>query len=212
MAMDEEDSVVVMLVRTDHGPGDPTSITQEWGDDVVVQADASHLPRADLYVKSKPMGRSAQSFPQKRTGRHDLLVFYGHGLDDALLMPGGPPECYCIFLGSHDVPMLQNKHVCATACCSASVLGPSAVQQGAVCYVGYSRPFYLYVDDAEFRRCANAWVEPLLKNRQDWGAALEAMKRSYRDRIDFCHTQAGIAKYALAWIPTGPSRPNKSGG
>jgi hypothetical protein len=186
----------MVVLRTHQGQGDATSFTFGWGEDVLQQAQAAQLPQTDLQVRSKSDGQAARAHLDQRKGCPDLLAFYGHGLDDALLCPGAAPGCHAVLLGLNDLDMLRNKHICATACYSAETLGARAVAEGAVCYVGYTRRFYFHGPSAEhFRECANAWGEPILQEGTNWATAVERMRAKYEERIDLCDSPTGAACY-----------------
>jgi hypothetical protein len=196
MVTDEQDFAVVIVISTNHGFDDATVITQAWADDVLKQLNILQQQPKEFYVNNLSEGLSAIIYIEKRAKKPDLVIFYGHGVNDALIIPGHQPEePYRNFIGLHNAHILHNKQVCATACCSASVLGKHAVEQGASCYIGYSQLFRFYKKNENFRLCANAWIGPILQDGADWGTALETMKQTYEDKIIFCSTQDGRDMY-----------------
>lgn len=181
----------IIVVRTNHGAGDVTSVTQAWGDDVVSAATDCGMPYKDFRVSSPNHHRLIRQHMKVRRARADLLVFYGHGIESALLLlPDGNGNPQMLVRTSNAHSLLEKKEVCATACWSAFGLGPFAVSHGTISYVGYANVFFLYgPDDTDFRECVNAWIGPILRDHATWDVAVARMREAYASCIAFCQSK-----------------------
>jgi hypothetical protein len=187
----------IILVTTSHSVDDVALITQLWGEDVKKAAGCHHISLVDLHVSSPDLNQKVRAYLSDRSGREDLLAFYGHGSESELLLPGPAGKNPEELVGIDSVRVLRRKQVCATSCESAARLGPLAVEEGATCYAGYSSCFHVYYDGGhdDFRECANAWIEPVLAKGATWETAIARMRATYEEKITFCLSDEGIARY-----------------
>ena len=124
-----------------------------------------------------------------------LIIFNGHG----------SPEIICghkkeIIIDSKENPeILKNSIVYALSCSSAAILGPKAVERGAICFVGYENDFALGKDpDSEasprYDKVAKLFIEPsnilvsLLLEGNSIKKSIEKAKEKMLENVWYLHT------------------------
>lgn len=124
-----------------------------------------------------------------------LIIFNGHG----------SPEVICghrkeIIIHSKENPeVLRNSIIYALSCSSAAILGPKAVEKGAICFIGYESDFALGKDpDSEaspkhdkiaklFIEPSNILVSSLLKGH-NIKKSIEKAKEKMLENLWYLHT------------------------
>jgi Peptidase family C25 len=136
----------------------------------------------------------------------DCVVFYGHGVDDALIEQGGESAA----VDTTNDHLLRGTLVYAVACDAGRTLGSSAVNKGATAFVAYNDLFGTVKGRllSFFRYAANAAILALLDQRQppnhSCSSAMALAKREYDNAIDFWARGAGAGTHnsalAAAWL------------
>lgn len=98
---------------------------------------------------------------QKEIPKHDLIVFYDHGSETALVSQNnGPP-----FLDTANVDLVADKEVYTMCCLAAKSLGVEAWKRGAVWW-GYTEVYGFVLDDEDIF-CEQANYGLIVKLNED---------------------------------------------
>ena len=140
-----------------------------------------------------------QNIEQKLQSTGKLVVFYGHGESDALKghKAHQQEEVVIDTANSH---RLKDKLVYVVSCYSSETLGPDAVGNGALAYLGYSEKFGFFASQGvvdNFRQCANVGLEQLVKGNTIQ-VAFDEIRNQY-DIYIYQYSRGSSATHLNAW-------------
>jgi len=116
-----------------------TSYLSSWAQDALQLADKLNIRFNDLGCENV----NRKEFEKRMKAMNPSFVFLnGHGTADSI--SGHNSEI--ILQTNENDSLLKNKIVYALACESASSLGLSAIDKGALSYIGYAQPFAILTD------------------------------------------------------------------
>jgi len=110
----------------------------------------------------------------------ELITFYGHGVEDALVGNDQRP-----LMDNRNVGLARGREVYTMCCLAAKRLGADAYRKGCRAWWGYTEAFIFVTTDEEvFGRLANLGL--LLRRKQglSWEECVRRVKKAYRKEID----------------------------
>lgn len=175
----------LLITRPEH---DATTLyLSQWSKTIIEEAKRRGIRVIDLHRKKANRGRVI-GILEKRSPK--LAVLNGHGNENSV---GGHDNE--IIIKERDIKALESKIIFARSCKSAKRLGPSAINHGAIAYLGYKEDFwFVYTEEKIFKpledKTAKLFLEPsnyvpiaLLKGHKA-GQANSKSKMRFRKNIE----------------------------
>ena len=175
----------VLFTRPQHD--DVTNYLSSWCEEVIIFAHDNNIQVKDLGAENV----TRENFEKFIVGQDPkLVIINGHGEEDCIF---GHKNEVLVKKGVND-NILRGRIVYAVSCDSAYELGPSAVDKGAIAYIGYDSPFGFLTNKnkectPEDDELANNFKEPsnvvplsLLKGNSV-GASYEKSQNRFKDLI-----------------------------
>lgn len=127
----------ILITRPEHD--DTTHYLSHWSKQAVDLAGNKGIKVFDLHRENANKAKF-QSMVQKQNP--EFIIFNGHGDIDKI---GGHKDE--ILVQSHkDEKVLCNRIVYAHTCSAAKILGPLAIEEGAISFLGYDEDFIFFYD------------------------------------------------------------------
>jgi len=145
----------LLITRPEHDP--TTFYLSQWSKTIIEEAKRKGIKVIDLHRK-KANRKKVIGILEKRNPK--LVILNGHGDDSSVA--GYNDE---IILKEGDKKAVESKIIFARSCKSAKSLGPNAINQGAIAYLGYKEDFWLVYTEAKIFRpledkTAKLFLEP----------------------------------------------------
>ena len=165
-----------------------TSYLSSWALDALELADKLNVKFSDLGCENV----NRKEFDKRMKAMNPSFVFLnGHGTADSVL--GHNSEI--ILQADDNDSLLKNKIVYALACESALELGPSAINKGALAYIGYVQPFAILTDAnsesvpeddklAQWFKESSVQVSDAILRGKSTQAAYEKSQNKYKELIN----------------------------
>jgi len=117
----------------------PTTYLSHWSEPVIELANQKNLKTTDL--AGTKANRSGFTGRVEKTNP-SFIFFNGHGSETTVM---GQDDEILVAAGDNE-DLLRGKIVFARSCSSAKKLGPQAVSEGALTFIGYEEPFVFMID------------------------------------------------------------------
>lgn len=146
----------ILITRPEHD--DTTHYLSHWSRQAIDLAEKKGIKVFDLH-RENANKQKFQGIIQKQ--KPDFVIFNGHGSADKI---GGHKEE--ILIQSHrDEKTLNKMIVYAHTCSAAKILGPLAVAEGAISFLGYDEDFIFFYDPKKMTKplqdeTARIFLEP----------------------------------------------------
>ncbi len=117
---------------------------------------------------------------------HDAILFFGHGTPTKLR------AATVNLVDATNVGLAAQKAVIAVACSSADILGTTAISQGVIAYLGFTKKL-LWVTgdpDTQFQPAFSAGIEKFMNGATIDDAAVE-IRSKLQSVVDYYHSGAG---------------------
>lgn len=176
----------LLITRPNHDPG--TNYLFYWAGEVILMAQRKRVAVLDL-SKDKATKKNFDSYLKRNQPK--LIFLNGHGYKDSILGFNDEP----LISMNKDDHLLNGKIIYARSCDAARELGTSAVQKGALAFIGYIKSYRLGYSPSSITRplqdkIAELFLIPsnlipisILKGNSTGHAnsnSLKAMRRNFR--------------------------------
>jgi len=132
----------LLITRPEHDPA--MRFLSSWSLEIIDEAKRKSIEVIDL-KRNKAERKKVLGILEKIPIK--LAVFNGHGNEDSVT--GHDDK---IILKKGDKKAVESKIIFARSCQSAKFLGPSAVQDGAIAYLGYKGDFWFIYTQSKLSR------------------------------------------------------------
>lgn len=134
----------ILVTRPNHDL--VTTYISTWAKKVLIEADKRKISKLDLLFK-KASKSYFESYIQRNQPK--LIFFNGHGSEDSIT--GFDNE---VLVSLKNTDLLDGKIIYARSCDAGARLGPKAVRDGALCFIGYRQSFVVGYSE-------EYWTRPL---------------------------------------------------
>jgi len=172
-------SKTALIIRTYKPIPDPIEISYQWAATVKQQFVTNGWQVIDLGKENATAEKLEQCINDV-----EIVIFYGHGWLDEWC---GQSQSESI-VSLKNVELLSNKKVYVMACWTTLELGKEAINNKAICYLGYCLPVYGSLNFTFYQalgQCVNKGILVMLENFCTFEQARQAMILEYNKWIDY---------------------------